>query len=102
MVFDHSEGVAGWYAAVVFGDVHALVSDVDVELSWVRLVESFALEDADGDRAVLVLVDDELSDVRVGCCVDGEDVAGVDADVAVIGFGERAKVSPGQPVVDEF
>src|SRR5215212_8288522 len=43
MMFDHPERVASRHAAVLFGDVHAMVADVDVELSWPLLVKAFAL-----------------------------------------------------------
>src|SRR5688500_10014046 len=99
MVFDDPERVAGRHAAVLFGDVHAMVADVDVELARTGLMQAFALEDAYRDRAVLVLVDDELSDVRIGRRVDRQDVAGSDADMEVIGCGERPKVPPRQPMV---
>ena len=42
--------------------------------------QPFALEDTERDRAVVVLVDDELADVRIRRCVDRQDVAGSDAD----------------------
>lgn len=102
MVFDDAERVAGWYAAVLFGDIHATIPGIEIKLARTGLMQAFALEHADRDRAVLVLIDDELADVRVRRRIDREDVAGMDADVAVIGFGDPAKVPPGQPMVDEF
>ena len=44
MVFDDPERVAGRHAAVLFGDVHATLADIDVELPRRLLVQPTGVE----------------------------------------------------------